>query len=86
MARRVLATPDDLGSQVGHRRLRVRGELHLLVVELLLEHVLPRPLLRGPRQHRGGPRLRLAGLGVDQEEFLFHSDGTHVIRPFCARW
>ena len=58
------------------------GELDLFVVQLLFEHVLPRAVPRGPREHRGGPRLRLTGLRIDQEEFFFDSDGTHVIWPF----
>ncbi len=64
----------------------MRRELEHLVVQFLLEDVLIGVVLRDARENRGGQRLRFTGLRVDQEEFLLHSDGAHVMQPFCGPW
>ncbi|CQR65985.1 Hypothetical Protein sle_65310 [Streptomyces leeuwenhoekii] len=74
--RGLLTAADDLGVQTLHVRLRMRGELQHLVVEFLLEDVFLGRVLRGPGQYGGGHRPRFAGLRIDQEEFLLHSDGA----------
>ncbi len=78
---RLLAAVHDLGAEVRHVRLRMRGELQHLPEQLLLEQVLSGIVLDGSGEDGALLGPRLPAVRVDQKQFLLHSDSAHVSRP-----